>query len=63
MLQVLRKLEDQPLPLAYMISGLVTTLVGRFGSVLPLSDARWSTDADILKQGIESFSPAEDERA
>ena len=66
MLQVLRKLEDQPLPLAYMISGLVTTLVGRFGSV-PLSDAmsdaRWSTDADILKQGIESFSPAEDERA
>ena len=30
MLQVLRKLEDQPLPLAYMISGLVTTLVGRF---------------------------------
>ena len=62
MLQVLRKLEDQPLPLAYMISGLVTTLVGHFGSV-PLSDARWSTDADILKQGIESFSPAEDERA
>ena len=62
MLQVLRKLEDQPLPLAYMISGLVTTLVGHFGLV-PLSDARWSTDADILKQGIESFSPAEDERA
>ena len=67
MLQVLRKLEDQPLPLAYMISGLVTTLVGHFGSVpragVPLSAARWSTDADILKQGIESFSPAEDERA
>ena len=27
MLQVLRKLEDQPLPLPYVISGLVTTLV------------------------------------
>ena len=55
MLQVLRKLEDQPLPLAYMISGLVTTLVGRFGSV-PLSDALVGlrcTDADSLKQGIE----------
>ena len=33
MLQVLRKLEDQPLPLPYVISGLVTTLVERFGSV------------------------------
>ena len=27
MLQVLRKLEDQPLPRPYVISGLVTTLV------------------------------------
>ena len=54
-LQVTRKLEDQPLQFPCMISGLEATLVERHFGLVPLSVAHRCTDADILEQGIGSL--------
>ena len=49
-LQVTRKLEDQPLQFPCVISGLEATLVERHFGLVPLSVAHRCTDADILEQ-------------
>ena len=54
-LQVTRKLEDQPLQFPCVISGLEATLVERHFGLVPLSVAHRCTDADILEQGIGSL--------
>ena len=54
-LQVTRKLEDQPLQFPCVISGLEATLVERHFGLVPLSVAHRCTDADILEQGIGGF--------